>query len=360
MASLTYQTLKQRQPKRFAKRLPLGVRPVSIDWGNGSGPAAIKFSDGQVSAGSCIRCINPPCMEYSEKELELEVFKDFPADKNNNVCPTSAITWPLETDAPIIDPASCISCGVCLSRCPTRAIYLDDQGAQINDQANTHFQIQNTLNSLQIVEATAELFEKVPELGVYLTESDELLRKFREHFEEVSKNQSAQFPNHLARNLLIAAGIGAAMRRRGDTNIRMDLVLGPPGVEQGTSEVEFGAGVLDAPRNILDNVAVLVARYEVSKDNIVPIIVSLALPNQRSEYWQVIKDVRDVLDIKIASITIGALIIIIWSRALITIETGEELYIDANLPSLRIKLEKILKRGLKIKVGYSGLLESEK
>jgi hypothetical protein len=211
---------------------------------------------------------------------------------------------------------------------------LDEQGAHINDRPNDHFLIQNILNSLEIVEATAKLFEKVPEHGVYLTENDELLRRFREHFEEVSKDQSAQFPNHLARNLLIAAGIGAAMRRRGDTNIRMDLVLGPPGVEQGTSEVELGADVLEAPRNILDNVAVLVARYEISKEHIVPIIVSLALPNQRSEYWQVIKDVKEVLNIKIGSITIGALIIIVWSRASITIETGEELYLDADLTSL--------------------------
>ena len=360
MALLTYQTFKQKQPKRFAKQLPKGVRPVLVDWGNGGSPAAIKFADGQISTGSCIRCINPPCTEYSDKELELAVFKDFPADKNNSVCPTSAITWPLEASAPVIAPASCISCGLCVSRCPTRAIYLDEQGAHINDQPNDHFRIQNIPNSLEIVEATAKLFEKVPEHGVYLTENDELLRRFREHFEEVSKDQSAQFPNHLARNLLIAAGIGAAMRRRGDTNIRMDLVLGPPGVEQGTSEVELGTDVLEAPRNILDNVAVLVARYEISKDHIVPIIVSLALPNQRSEYWQVIKDVKEVLDIKIGSITIGALIIIVWSRALITIETGEELYLDADLTSLRLRLEKILKRELNITTGYPGLLESEK
>jgi hypothetical protein len=203
------------------------------------------------------------------------------------------------------------------------------------------------------------LFEEVPEQGVFLTESDGLLENFQKHFVEVAKSQSVQFPNHLARNLLIASGIGAAMRRRGDTNIRMDLVLGPPGAEQGTGEVELGE-VLDAPRNILDNVAVLVARYEISKDNIVPIIVSFAFPNLRSEYWQVIKDIKDVLNVKIGSITIGALIIIVWSRASIAIETGEELYIDADSPSLRPKLGRILGRGLKITTGYPGLLESEK
>lgn len=361
MASSTYQTLKQKRPKRPAKQLPAGISPVAIHWDNGGTPASIQFSDGGVSAGSCIRCIDPPCIEYSGKELELEVFQDFPADRNNNVCPTLAITWPLQADAPAIDADLCISCGLCVSRCPIRAIHLDGHSAHINDHPNDHFQIQDISTNPQMIEAIKSLFENVPEYGVYLTEADGLLAQFRKRFEEVAKRQGAQFPNHLARNLLIAAGIGAAMRRRGDQSIRMDLVLGPPGVEQGTSEVEFGDGVLDAPRNILDNVAVLVGRYEISKDNIVPIVVSLALPNQRSEYWQVIKDVKDVLDIRIGSITIGALVVLIWNRASIVVETGEELYIDVDSPSLRPRLENILGRTPNIATGgYPGFLESEK
>jgi len=359
MASLTYQTLKQKQPKRFAKQLPEGAYPVLIDWGEGNQPATIQFSDGQASVGSCIRCINPACMEYSESELELKVFKDFPADKNNSVCPTSAIIWPLEADAPKVDSNFCILCGLCVGRCPVKAIHIDEQGAHINDLPNSHFKLQHVLTNSQIIESTIKLFEGVSEQGIFLTESDELLGEFQKRFEGVIKSQSAQFPNHLARNLLIATNIGAAMRRRGDTNIRMDLLLGPPGVEQGTGEVELGE-VLDAPRNILDNIAVLVTRYEISKDNIVPIIVSFALPNLRSEYWQVIKDIKDVLEVKIGSITIGGLIVVVWSRASITIETGEELYIDADSSSLRPKLKSILGRELKIKTGYPGLLESEK
>lgn len=150
------------------------------------------------------------------------------------------------------------------------------------------------------------------------------------------------------------------MRRRGDTNIRMDMVLGPPGVDRGTSEVELGAGVLDAPRNILDNMAVLIARYDIDKDQIVPLIVTLSLPNQRSEYWQVIQDIRKVLEVKINSITIGALIVLVWNRAKIDIKTGDELYVDADLTSLRVKIEHILKRHLKTSKEYPGFLESVK
>lgn len=336
------------------------VRPVSIVWDNGGAPALIHFSDNSSSIGSCVRCLNPPCMEYSTSELELDVFKDFPADRNEGVCPTGAITWPQESNSPVIDNSNCISCGLCVSRCPVRAIYLDDAGAHVNDEPTQHFQVQEFFTTEESTRATTFLFRDVIETGVYCAENDDVLSRFLRHFEKVARDQSAQFPNHLARNLLIACGIGAAMRRRGDTNIRMDMVLGPPGVDRGTSEVELGAGVLDAPRNILDNMAVLIARYDIDKDQIVPLIVTLSLPNQRSEYWQVIQDIRKVLEVKINSITIGALIVLVWNRAKIDIKTGDELYVDADLTSLRVKIEHILKRHLKTSKEYPGFLESVK
>jgi NAD-dependent dihydropyrimidine dehydrogenase PreA subunit len=299
-------------------------------------------------------------MEYSQSELELSVFKEFPADRNESVCPTRAITWPQDTESPIVDSNACISCGLCVSRCPVKAIFLDDSGAHVNDEPNTHFQVQDYLTTDEITQSTTRLFQDVTETGVYSAKNDAVLSQFLSHFQQVAQDQGVQFPNHLARNLLIACGIGAAMRRRGDTNIRMDMVLGEPGVERGTGEVELGAGVLDAPRNILDNVAVLVARYEVAKDSIVPLIVSLSLPNQRSEYWQVIQDIRNVLGVKINSITIGALIILVWNRANIVITAGDELYIDADIPSLRPMVERILGRQLNAIKEYPGVFESTK
>ncbi len=360
MESSELPTLRPRQPERLAKKLPEGIYPIVVDWSKPASPALIRFSDGASSVGSCIRCANPPCMEYVPAELELDIFKDFPADRNESVCPTGAITWPQDEYSPLINVDQCISCGLCVSRCPVRAIYLDDESAHVNDEPNNHFQIQDFLTTEEITEATASVFDGIAEKGVYRVETDTVLTQFLSHFQEVDEDQGAQFPNHLARNLLIACGVGAAMRRRGDTNIRMDIVLGPPGVSSGTSEVELGEGVLDAPRNILDNVAVLVARYEVDKSQIVPLIVSLALPNQRSEYWQVIKDIRNILGVKINSITIGALIVLVWNRAKVEIRTGEELYIDADLTSLRSKVEAILGRKLNITDGYPGFLENMK
>lgn len=354
-------TLRQKRVLHPAKKLPPRVKPTLIDWDNGGNPAVITFSDEKQSIGSCIRCFNPPCIEYSADELEVQVFKDFPADKNSNVCPTSAITWIQGSGSPSVDNQACILCGLCVSRCPVGAIHLDEAGAYVNDKPNEHFVIQKEPSDADTTEATINLFQHVLQRGIYLHESDNLMKGFRGKLQKVAQTQSTQFPNHLTRNLLVATGIKAAMRRRGDIYLRMDLVLGPPGVKKGTGEVELGVEVIDAPRNILDNIAVLVARYELTKNDIVPFIISLDLPNLRSEYWQFIKDVRNVLKIKINSITIGALVVITWNRAKIKITTGEEFYIDVNSPSLRPKIEKLLKRPINITgEGYPGFLESAK
>ena len=355
-----HQTLKLRQSKQNGKYTPSGIKPLQINWGNGGFQPKITFSDGQSSPGSCLRCIEPPCITYSAKELELEVFQDFPADRNNSVCPTSSITWSDGSDHPIINSNLCIYCGLCIARCPVGAIHLTSNGAVINDKPNDHFLISDEIINPGFLEATLLLFKNIPEKGVYLTESDEWLQRFWNKFEELSVSQNYQFPNHLIRNLLIAVGIGASMRRLGDTNIRMDLALGPPGVERGTGEVEFGGEILDAPRNILDNVAILVARYEFRKDSIVPLVICSSLPNQRSEYWRVVRDIRNVLFMKSEDIYLVTLLILIWNRKLIKIEDGDELYIDIDSPTLRPILETMLSRKLNISDGYPGLVESLK
>lgn len=361
MASSKFQTLNPKKIEHKVKTIIDGVKPLVINWETKDSPASIEFSDGKISFGSCVRCANPPCMFYASNELKLPIFEDFPSDQNNSVCPTSAISWTPEMESPEIDEKDCILCGICVSRCPVRAIYFHEDTPKINDIPNEHFVKSDLLSSSEITSQTWTKFTEVSEIGSYQLESDLLLKTFRDKFQNIVKEQTAQFPNHLARNLLIALGVGSAMRRRGDTSIRMDLILGAPGVNFGTGEVEFGSGILDAPRDILDDIAVLVSRYEISKDEIVPLIVCLDFPNLRSEYWQFIKDVRKVLNLKINSVTIGALIIMLWNRVRLSIKSGDELYLDIDSPTLKPKLEKILNRQLLINDdGYPGLLVSAK
>ena len=364
MALLDYQILKQRKTSKQLKTLAAGVYPISIEWNQSEKRSIIQFSDGGRASGSCIHCINAPCLEYAEDELELEIFKEFPSDKTLEVCPTKAISWPQESDSPTIDSAACISCGICVSRCPVAAIYLDPDKttAVLNDLPNRYFILKDQEVSGTTQEFLFEMFSQVPESGIFISEDDDILQRFFDKFKSVATEQkhSSQFPNHLVRNLMLEVGIKALMRRRGDAYLRMDIVFEQSGKKLGTCEVELGGDVLDAPRNLLDNVAVLVSRYKIKKNNIMPLVVTLSLPNQRSEYWRVIKDIKHVLNLQINSLTIGMLVLLVWNRIKVSIDSQEMLYADSDMYTLRSQFEYILGRELNVKEGYPGFIESQK
>ena len=364
MALSNYRVLKQKKSSKKLKTLAAGVHPISVEWMPSEKQPMIQFSDGGRASGSCIHCLNPPCLEYTIDEIGSEAFKEFPSDRNPEVCPTKAISWPQENDSPIIDSEACISCGICVSRCPVAAIYLDLDGttAVINDLPNEYFLFENQEISEKTQRFLLERFSKIPENGIFILESDNVLQRFFDKFKSVTteQKQNAQFPNHLVRNLLLEVGVRTLMRRRGDTNLRMDIVFEQSGRKSGTCEVELGSEVLDAPRNLLDNIAVLVSRYKVNKNDIMPLIVTLSLPNRRSEYWQVIKDIKQVLNLQINSLTIGMLVLLVWNRIKISIDSQEMLYADSDMYTLRGKFEHILGRELNIKEGYPGFIESQK
>ena len=364
MALSNYQILKQRKSSKKLKTLAVGVHPVSIEWDPNEKQSVIQFSDGGRGLGSCIHCINPPCLEYAKEEIELRTFKEFPSDRNPEVCPTKAISWPQESDSPTIDSEACISCGICVSRCPVAAIYLDPDEATaiLNDLPNKYFLLHNQEVSEAAQRDLLERFSQIPENGIFILENDNILQRFFDKFKSVATNQkqSAQFSNHLVRNLMLEIGVNTLMSRRGDTNLRMDIIFEQRGKKSGTCEVELGGEVLNAPRNLLDNVAVLVSRYKISKTNLIPLVVVLSLPNRRSEYWQVIKDIKQVLSLRINSLTIGMLVLLVWNRIKVSFDSQEMLYADSDLYTLKDKFERILGRKLNITEGYPGFIESQK
>jgi len=301
-------------------------------------------------------------MEYREAELAVGAFPDFPADTTKRVCPTNAIEWPPTSPSPVIAADACIGCGLCVSRCPASAIHLSQDGvAQLNDQPNTFFRELATPASSRTVEASASRLRSAPAIGVLFTESDALLKRLFGKLARLAPTLGPQFPNLLSRNLLIACGVSSAARRRGDTNVRMDLVMGPPGVPSGTAEVEVGvAGFLDAPRDLLDSLAVLSARYSLPKERITTLIIASALPNQRSEYWQLVRDIHQVLQVPIGVMTWAALLVLVWGRLPLRISQRNDWYADSETCSIRAAVERTLGRELKISQGLLGFFESQK
>jgi hypothetical protein len=139
------------------------------------------------------------------------------------------------------------------------------------------------------------------------------------------------------------------------------MLLGPPGVDSGTAEVEVGyEGIMDAPRNLLDNIAVLSSRYGFDKKRMVVLVVTSTLPNRRSEYWQLAKDIADVLGIRIGSITWAALMVLVWERIKLRINPSNEFYADPSSRSIRGTVERLVNRGLNCPLGLRGFFESQK
>ena len=289
------------------KTLKSGLVPVSVEISPGK-PGVVLFSDGSRSATSCLRCLVPPCMEYADAEVISASLPDFPADRNPAVCPSGAIS---RTDggAPVIAAVDCMLCGICASRCPVGAIRMVPY-AVVDDVRRESFP---ETDDPALAAATLAAFATVPHSGEFLIESDMVVDDLRLRLVAAWNRNGDHFPDHLARNLLIAAGAGAAMRRKGDNAARMDIALGPPWPIFGCAEAEFGdMAVLEAPRDLMDDVAVSVGRLGKDKASICALVVTDVLPNRRSEYWRIIQDVRRVLGVSIGTVTVLALCLLVW------------------------------------------------
>ena len=114
------------------------------------------------------------------------------------------------------------------------------------------------------------------------------------------------------RNLLIECGLKCRTRRPGDTNVRIDGVLATPDGRPGVLEIEFDTAVLDNPRKLLEDVAVLHGRYSIEVSSIDPVSVVKLLPNARSEYYQVISDIEKILGLRLRTVTVGVMLVMLW------------------------------------------------
>jgi Fe-S-cluster-containing hydrogenase component 2 len=326
------------------KTLKVGLVPVTVEVFSG-GAAVVAFSDGSTSKSSCLRCETAPCMTYADTEVVSVSLADFPADRNPSVCPANAIVRE-NGAAPVISPDACMLCGVCASRCPVGAIRMVPYAVVDDTQREAFPETESLAESL----AALSVFAAVPRIGEFLVESDAIVDDMRSRLLAAWNRIGDRFPDHLARNLLIASGAGAAMRRKGDNAARMDIALGAPWPAFGCAEAEFGdVAVLDAPRDLMDDVAVCVGRLGKDKDSIVALVVTDVLPNRRSEYWRILQDVRKILGVKIGTVTVLALCLLVWRGKKISALPIDLFHVDVETESYRAAvLEPLLGRKLKI------------
>lgn len=338
--------LRQNTNRAIGKALAKGWKPVRLQFLPGE-RTIVHFSNNKYAYASCLRCPNTPCSKLAHNETIPSNFDRFPADRNTDTCAALAITTSIN-GAPVIDPERCIMCGVCASRCPVGAIRLEPRrGAFVDDTPNVAF-VESQNETAETNEVLLKRFAELDSEGLMLEESDDIVDDVFARSNRASNLIGDQYPNMLARNLLIGAGLGAVVGRKGNNHMRMDVILSPPGVTYGVAEVEFGQeSVLNAPRDTMDSLAVLVSRYDWDISTTTALIVTDVLPNRRSEYWHIIQDIAKVLHVHIGTVTVLALMLIIWNREKLSLEKGHPFYVDHDIDFYRTRvLNKLIRRSL--------------
>jgi len=337
--------------KQLTKRETVGILNVEIPRSILQRPQKPSIYDigGEKRVSSCLGCLNPRCMKFSPAELQIdtEQFADFPLDLNDSVCPLGAIIWEKDSLTPRIIQDQCINCGICARRCPFGAIFSKGEVAVIHSgEKEISFVEANMQNKEAQNTQIASLLE-CHHRGQYLIPSECSISNLYDRLDQI--NTEAQFPNLIVRNLFLVLGNRCIIRRRGDVYLRIDAIITDKS-SVGIAEVDFHKDSLEGPRAILDDIAVLSSRYQISKDAIIPFIISLEFPSRRTEYWRVIKDISKVLKIKIHSLTLGALCVLVWSNMDVFI-SNVDFFADSSSPSIR---EKVLKH-LGLTIGPSEL-----
>lgn len=307
----------------------------------------------EIKSG-CMHCNNPKCYRFDMSQIESDI-TDFSFDKTRYVCPVDAISWNTKDCTPIIDNQKCIKCGICARMCPVGAIYFSPN-ATIS-QSEQVIMVPDSEHNRREQAAQITEVSKAFHIGYIFHESDAFMERMYAYLSRMSGNT----PNMMTRNLLIALGNKCAISRVGDVYTRLDAMLETESHQKGVVEVEFGRDTLDASRGILDDIAVANCRYGIPKSKNLALVVCLQLPNERQGYWQVIKDIKKVEGISINTITIGALLILMWSFRQFDI-SEESFYVDFDNMSIRKKIDNILDSDSTVNISYRklGILEPEK
>lgn len=320
------------------------------------GEAAILNGDTEY-CGGCIGCTNPKCMRYSESEIgRIEKLPDFSYERSYEVCPVNAILIDGNDGMVNIDKLKCINCGLCAARCPLGAIYCDGvTKVNVCDSVNYKL-VENTVDNIQEQNKQIKKLDGLKREKKYKEENDNCLKKIYDAISHFDGRSLVQ--NILVRNILISMGYNCAISRTGDVYTRMDGVYANNKCF-GVMEIEFGRDTLEASRGILDDVSVLESRFDINKENNTPLVICLSLPNKRQGYFQVVKDVQRVLNMKIQTITLGALLILMWNGKEADF-SNNSFYADFDDMSIRDEMENILGRNINISNNYLGIFEPEK
>lgn len=263
--------------------------------------AVWHMDEGKVGKAICLGCHDAPCIAFKGQNFDLDgELSTFPGDPSQDVCPVNAIDWKEGGETVEIDNERCVGCGLCALQCPYGAITLNVDGIAKVETADQE--------KVAIPAKTGTKHTQAKKQGVLSASGGYFLK----NLPEIIAAQNDTQANRLVRNIFLSCGVAANIRRKGDTNMRMDGLLMFPSGQIGVFEIETSPSVLESPRALLEDMAVLNNRFCVPMAKIVPLSVISLFPNVRAEYYQVIDDIKNVLSVQCRTITIASLFILGW------------------------------------------------
>lgn len=284
-----------------------GFKPVEVTYSNIK-ENVIKFSNGVNENGVCINCRDKPCFNYSAEEINTDILEGFPFNNDPRVCPSNAIILS-ETRGIDIKDEDCIGCGICVMRCPFGGITLktEERVPRVNNHPGNIFEITTDINDERRLN-TYKLFSGINrKISIDKFKLD-FSKNFRHYFFKMT-NQVNDLELILIRNLMLGIGILNKVAAKGNVDTRIDF-LGVFGENKIPGESGMnGTDILGLPRRILEDFAVLHSRYSIPREQIIPIIFLFEFPRKRSDYYEVITDIKNITGIEIKTLPVHFLLL---------------------------------------------------
>lgn len=300
-------------------------------------PSSVLFEDGMSSfvigskkfIGCCVNCEEKYCMEYSKEEILPDEFRSFPHNTSQRVCPTEAIEIDPKTNKPTIT-SDCICCGLCVYRCPFAAIQLSIIKGRCTINHDSSALVEGDILQQQIQARRFRAlnkniaFRKIPRS--FADTYSSLLRKKANSYVDLSEI--------VVRNSLINMGFKCGLNAHGNNHIRIEFyATNNSDYIIGESEIT-DTDTLSVSRRLLDDLAVLISRYNISKRQIIPLGVINGLPNKRTDFYEVLEDVKKVTDVQINILTYHILFVLNLFNTKLTSNDISRFIIGRNQNSL--------------------------
>ena len=260
----------------------------------------LVFDDGNKTDGVCIRCNSKPCMYFPTTEIDADIIDGLPFNNDTRTCPSKAISLN-GTGSAYIDSEKCINCGICVTRCPSAAIYYDkkNEAFEINNTADENYFEESFNHRIESEKA----FLNTPAVIKIDKITKEFASRYREKFKALS-TEINDLELILVRNLLLQVGLKTKSSAIGNNDVRLDFI-GKVGskIMPGESEL-IGTDILGLTRKVLEGVAWLQVRMNVPKNKQIPVIVVFEFPRKRSDFYEVISDIEKITNIQIRTLSV--------------------------------------------------------